>query len=133
MTCVLLAEDDLSLRKKYEDSLRKEDFTVILACTAQEILEKFRSYRPEIIISDTVLANETYGNEACEELHRKGELENKMVIGISSSEQSKNSWYRVAYAFHSKYFLDGEIGKIVRTEYNSYLAANRRSFSNTKV
>ena len=133
MTTILLAEDDLSLRKKYEDSLKKENFIVILACTAEEILEKFRCHRPEIIISDTVLANETYGNEACEELHRKGELENKLVIGISSSAQSRNSWYGVAYAFYNKNFLGDEIGKIIRSEYESYLTTSRKSLSFTKV
>src|SRR3989338_7918354 len=52
---ILIVEDDQFLSKLYKIKLQKEGFEVELAFDGQEGLEKFKSFKPELVLLDLIM------------------------------------------------------------------------------
>lgn len=54
-TTILLAEDDVVLQDMYQDRLKAEGFTVVLARDGQEALDQVNEAHPQLIILDVMM------------------------------------------------------------------------------
>lgn len=54
-TTVLLAEDDLTLSEMYEERLRHDGFTVVIAHNGQEAIDLVDSVKPAVIVLDIMM------------------------------------------------------------------------------
>lgn len=54
-TTILLAEDDIVLQDMYQERLKAEGFTVVLAQDGQQALDKIAESKPQLIILDIMM------------------------------------------------------------------------------
>ncbi len=54
-TTILLAEDDIVLQDMYQERLKAEGFTVVLAQDGQQALDKITESKPQLIILDIMM------------------------------------------------------------------------------
>ena len=57
MSKILIAEDDKFLSNAYRVKFTKEGFEVVMAGNGDEVLEKLKTFAPDLIILDLVMPN----------------------------------------------------------------------------
>lgn len=80
---VLLADDELRLRKVVALHLRKFNFDVIEANNGKQALEMAQVHHPDVIVLD-VMMPEMDGLTACRELRKLPEFHDKPIIMLTA-------------------------------------------------
>ena len=89
MIKVLVAEDDAFLSKAYAAKLTKEGFEVISALNGEEIMEKVKSEKPDIILLDIVMPKKN-GFDVLYDLKQEPSTKNTPVIILSNLGQEED-------------------------------------------
>ncbi|MBI4603706.1 MAG: response regulator [Planctomycetes bacterium] len=101
MKTVLVADDEISIRKLYQRELSREGYSVVLAANAQEAIKLAREVVPDLVIMDIRMP----GMDGIEALGRILEENNEIPIVIntafSSYKDSFLSWSADAYVTKS--------------------------------
>ena len=84
---VLIIDDDYSGSKIVRESLENVSFEVSCAYSAEEGLEKLKDSKPDIILLDLVLANES-GFKVAQDLKNSPEYANIPIIAISLKKEN---------------------------------------------
>lgn len=87
MSTILIADDDLHIRKAYKDLFEKEGFTVRLARSGAEAVAKFTDSRADLILLDVMMPNGS-GLEACEEIRHYDKCVPILFVTAMPSEVS---------------------------------------------
>ncbi|MEM9905764.1 MAG: response regulator [Cyanobacteria bacterium P01_D01_bin.44] len=114
---VLIVEDTPSERELISHYLREEGYSVILAVTANEALEKVVAQPPDIIITDVVMPGMS-GFELCRSLKRSPGTENVPVIICSSKNLEIDRLWGMkqgADAYLTKPFTREELLKVIKS------------------
>jgi two-component system alkaline phosphatase synthesis response regulator PhoP len=107
---ILIIDDEPDILEFLSYNFRKHNFKVIVANNGQEGLEKVRSGRPELIISD-ILMPEMDGIEMCREIRKDPVLREIPFIFLTAVSDD----YKVLYAMTSG--ADQFASKPIRFEY----------------
>jgi CheY-like chemotaxis protein len=98
---VLVADDELSIRKLYQRELRREGYNVLFASNAQEAVQMARETSPDLVIMDIRMP----GMDGIEAMGRILEENNEVPVVIntaySSYKDSFMSWCADAYVTKS--------------------------------
>ena len=98
---VLVADDELSIRKLYQRELRREGYNVLFASNAQEAIQMAREASPDLVIMDIRMP----GMDGIEAMGRILEEKNEIPVVIntaySSYKNSFMSWCADAYVTKS--------------------------------
>jgi CheY-like chemotaxis protein len=98
---VLVADDELSIRKLYQRELRREGYNVLFASNAQEAIQIAREASPDLVIMDIRMP----GMDGIEAMGRILEENNEVPVVIntaySSYKDSFMSWCADAYVTKS--------------------------------
>lgn len=101
MKTVLVADDEVSIRKLYQKELSREGYSVLLASNAQEAIQLARDAAPDLVILDIRMP----GMDGIEAMGRILEEDNQIPIVIntaySSYKESFLSWSADAYVTKS--------------------------------
>jgi len=101
MKTVLVADDEVSIRKLYERELRDEGYSVILAANAQEAIQKAKDASPDLVVMDIRMP----GMDGIEAMGRILDDRNELPIIIntaySSHRDSFLAWPADAYVTKS--------------------------------
>ena len=101
MKTVLVADDELSIRKLYQRELGREGYNVLFASNAQEAIKKARESHPDLVIMDIRMP----GMDGVEAMGRILEENNEIPVVIntaySSYKDSFLSWSANAYVTKS--------------------------------
>jgi CheY-like chemotaxis protein len=101
MKTVLVADDELSIRKLYQRELRREGYNVLFASNAQEAIRMAREASPDLVIMDIRMP----GMDGIEAMGRILEEKNEVPVVIntaySSYKDSFMSWCADAYVTKS--------------------------------
>ncbi|MGH9360966.1 MAG: response regulator [Thermoanaerobaculia bacterium] len=101
MRKVLVADDELGIRKLYERELKKAGYEVIFATSGQEAVQAVRAGRPDLIVMDIRMP----GMDGIEAMGRILEENNELpvVINTAYSTYKENflSWSADAYVTKS--------------------------------
>jgi two-component system, response regulator, stage 0 sporulation protein F len=97
MKTVLVADDEVSIRKLYQRELKREGYHVVFAADAQEAILKARETAPDLVIMDIRMP----GMDGIEAMGRILEENNEVPVVIntaySSYKDSFLSWCADAY------------------------------------
>ena len=85
MAKILVIDDDLMMRSMIRDMLESKDYEIEEAETSEEGVAKFRSYRPDLVITDLFIPSKG-GLEIIKDI--KAEDETAKIIAISGIEVS---------------------------------------------
>ena len=98
---LLVADDELSIRKLYQRELRREGYNVLFASNAQEAIQMAREASPDLVIMDIRMP----GMDGIEAMGRILEENNEVPVVIntaySSYKDSFMSWCADAYVTKS--------------------------------
>jgi CheY-like chemotaxis protein len=98
---LLVADDELSIRKLYQRELRREGYNVLFASNAQEAIQMAREASPDLVIMDIRMP----GMDGIEAMGRILEEKNEIPVVIntaySSYKNSFMSWCADAYVTKS--------------------------------
>lgn len=101
MKTVLVADDELSIRKLYQRELSREGYNVIFASTAQEAIRMAKENNPDLVILDIRMP----GMDGIEAMGRILEERNELPVVLntaySSYKDSFLSWSADAYVTKS--------------------------------
>jgi len=101
MKTVLVADDEVSIRKLYQRELKLEGYNVVFASNAQEAVQKAREDTPDLVIMDIRMP----GMDGIEAMGRILEENNEIPVVIntaySSYKDSFMSWCADAYVTKS--------------------------------
>jgi CheY-like chemotaxis protein len=101
MKTVLVADDEVSIRKLYQRELKREGYNVVFAASAQEAVQKAREDSPDLVIMDIRMP----GMDGIEAMGRILEENNEIPVVIntaySSYKDSFMSWCADAYVTKS--------------------------------
>ncbi|HLU48376.1 MAG TPA: response regulator [Planctomycetota bacterium] len=101
MKTVLIADDELAIRKLYECELRDEGYEVVTAASAQEAIDATRKQIVDLVIMDIRMP----GMDGIEAMNRILEENNELPIVINSAysayRDSFMSWPADAYLIKS--------------------------------
>ena len=101
MKTVLVADDEVSIRKLYQRELKLEGYNVVFASNAQEAVQKAREDAPDLVIMDIRMP----GMDGIEAMGRILEENNEIPVVIntaySSYKDSFMSWCADAYVTKS--------------------------------
>jgi CheY-like chemotaxis protein len=101
MKTVLVADDEVSIRKLYQRELNREGYNVVFASNAQEAVQKARENTPDLVIMDIRMP----GMDGIEAMGRILEENNEIPVVIntaySSYKDSFMSWCADAYVTKS--------------------------------
>lgn len=89
VTKILIAEDDVFLRKVYVTKLNKEGFDVSAASDGEEAMVKLREVKPDLALIDLVMPVMT-GFEVLEHMAADKELRSIPVIVVSNLGQASD-------------------------------------------
>jgi len=89
MVKVLVAEDDAFLSKAYAAKLKKEDFEVILASDGEEVFDKVKSEKPDIVLLDIVMPKKN-GFDVLYDLKQDQETKKIPVVILSNLGQEED-------------------------------------------
>lgn len=84
---VLIADDDRDIRRLLEEYFSGHGFTIDLAATGTECLEKVRTNPPHLILLDVIMP-ELSGIEVCKQLKDSYQTTNIPIIMLSSKDRS---------------------------------------------
>ena len=97
MKTVLVADDEVSIRKLYQRELKLEGYNVVFASNAQEAVQKAREDAPDLVIMDIRMP----GMDGIEAMGRILEENNEIPVVIntaySSYKENFLSWSADAY------------------------------------
>lgn len=97
MKKVLVADDEVSMRKLYERELKKVGYEVLLAANAHEAVQKAREERPDVVVLDIRMP----GMDGIEAMGRILEENNTVPVIINTAystyQDSYLSWPAHAY------------------------------------
>ncbi len=97
MKKVLIADDELGIRKLYERELKKEGYDVRFATNGQEAIQMVREDRPDVIVMDIRMP----GMDGIEAMSRILEENNELPVIINTAYSSYKdnflSWSADAY------------------------------------
>jgi CheY-like chemotaxis protein len=101
MKTVLVADDEVSIRKLYQRELKREGYNVVFAADAQDAILKARETAPDLVIMDIRMP----GMDGIEAMGRILEERNEVPVVIntaySSYKDSFLSWCADAYVTKS--------------------------------
>jgi two-component system response regulator (stage 0 sporulation protein F) len=101
MKTVLVADDELSIRKLYQRELQREGYNVVFATNAQEAIQKTRDNSPDLVIMDIRMP----GMDGLEAMGRILEENNQIPVVINTAysayKDSFLSWCADAYVTKS--------------------------------
>jgi CheY-like chemotaxis protein len=101
MKTVLVADDEVSIRKLYQRELSREGYSVLFASNAQEAIKMARENQPDLVIMDIRMP----GMDGIEAMGRILEEQNETPIVLntaySSYKDSFLSWSADAYVTKS--------------------------------
>jgi CheY-like chemotaxis protein len=118
MKTVLVADDELSIRKLYQRELQREGYNVLFATNAQEAIQKTRDDSPDLVIMDIRMP----GMDGLEAMGRILEENNQIPVVINTAysayKDSFLSWCADAYVTKSSDLteLKDTIRSILRVE-----------------
>lgn len=97
MKTVLVADDEVNIRRLYLQELKEEGYNVVLASNGQEALQQARESSPDLVIMDIRMP----GMDGIETMGRMLEENNEIPIilntAYSSYKESFQSWSADAY------------------------------------
>lgn len=82
---VLIAEDDLNIRRGLADVLTNEGYTVVEAADGTQAVQSFESEAPEIVCLDIMMPGEN-GYDVCRKIRAKNDLVPILFISAKSEE-----------------------------------------------
>jgi len=101
MKTVLVADDEVSIRKLYQRELQREGYNVVFATTGQEAIQKARETTPDLVIMDIRMP----GMNGLEAMGRILEENNQVPVVINTAysayKDSFLSWCADAYVTKS--------------------------------
>jgi len=101
MKTVLVADDELTIRKLYERELTREGYNVVCASNAKEAIERSQDSQPDLVVMDIRMP----GMDGIEAMGRILEAQNEIPVVIntaySSYKDSFLSWSADAYVTKS--------------------------------
>ena len=101
MKTVLVADDEVSIRRLYKRELQREGYNVVFAMNGQEAIQKARETTPDLVIMDIRMP----GMDGLETMGRILEENNQVPVVIntafSSYKDSFLSWCADAYVTKS--------------------------------
>ena len=101
MKTVLVADDELSIRKLYQRELSREGYNVIFASNAQEAIRMAKENNPDLVILDIRMP----GMDGIEAMGRILEERNEVPVVLSTAYSSYKdsflSWSADAYVTKS--------------------------------
>jgi len=86
---VLIADDELRLRKVVSLHLKKSGFEVIEAGNGQQAVNLAKEIKPDIIVLDVMMPEKT-GLEACAEIKADDDLKHIPVILLTAMAESED-------------------------------------------
>ncbi|MFA6255066.1 MAG: response regulator [Patescibacteria group bacterium] len=89
MAKVLVAEDDQFLSKAYSAKLKKSGFEVMLANDGEEVMQKVKTEKPDIILLDLIMPKKD-GFEVLAELKKDEKLKKIPVVVLSNLGQEED-------------------------------------------
>ena len=118
MKTVLIADDEVSIRKLYQRELQQEGYNVVFATNGQEAIRKARESSPDLVIMDIRMP----GMDGLEAMGRILEENNQVPVIINTAysayQDSFLSWCADAYVTKSSDLtqLKDAIRTILQTE-----------------
>ncbi|PLX67075.1 MAG: response regulator [Denitrovibrio sp.] len=115
---VLIADDELRLRKVVALHLKKSGFEVIEAGNGQQAVEIAVEVNPDVIVLDVMMPEKT-GLEACAELKATEQCKNTPIIlltAMAESEDLKKGEEAGADAYLTKPFSPKELIDIIKSK-----------------
>jgi CheY-like chemotaxis protein len=101
MKTVLVADDEVSIRKLYQRELQREGYNVVFATSGQEAIQKARESTPDLVIMDIRMP----GMDGLEAMGRILEENNQVPVVINTAfsayKDSFLSWCADAYVTKS--------------------------------
>ena len=101
MKTVLVADDEISIRRLYQRELQREGYNVVCATNAQEAIQKTRETSPNLVIMDIRMP----GMDGLEAMGRILEENNEIPVVINTAysayKDSFLSWCAEAYVTKS--------------------------------
>jgi CheY-like chemotaxis protein len=101
MKTVLVADDEVSIRKLYQRELQREGYNVVFATNGQEAIKKAREVTPDLVIMDIRMP----GMDGLESMGRILEDNNQIPVVINTAysayKDSFLSWCADAYVTKS--------------------------------
>jgi CheY-like chemotaxis protein len=101
MTTVLVADDELSIRKLYQRELADEGYSLVFASNAQEAIQKAKEATPDLVIMDISMP----GMDGIEAMGRMLDDRNELPVVINTAystyKDSFLSWPAEAYVTKS--------------------------------
>ncbi|MBI4585749.1 MAG: response regulator [Planctomycetes bacterium] len=98
---VLIADDEVSIRRLYERELKKEGYEVLTAENGQEAIQQVQNQKPDLVILDIRMP----GMDGIQTLSRILEENNELPVIISTAYSSYKenfmSWAADAYVVKS--------------------------------
>ena len=98
---VLIADDEISIRRLYERELKKEGYEVLTAENGQQALQQVQTQKPDLVILDIRMP----GMDGIQTLGRMLEENNELPVIISTAYSSYKenfmSWAADAYVVKS--------------------------------
>lgn len=106
-TTILLAEDDVVLQDMYNERLKAEGFSVVLAQDGQEALDKISETRPQLIILD-IMMPKMNGIDVLQQLKENSETKEIPVI-ISTALVSEMDQVKHLLGKNDTYLIKSEV------------------------
>jgi DNA-binding response OmpR family regulator len=80
---ILIADDEPNILLSLEYLLKREGYTVHVACDGQEALETLRRERPRLLLLDVMMPKKS-GFEVCQELRADEALKDTLVLMLTA-------------------------------------------------
>jgi len=115
---VLIADDELRLRKVVSLHLKKSGFEVIEAGNGQQAVDLAKDTTPEVIVLDVMMPEKT-GLEACAEIKANAELKDTPIIlltAMAESEDIKKGQEAGADEYLTKPFSPKELIDLIKSK-----------------
>jgi len=116
MKKILVIDDEPSIILTLEFFLKKEDYEVKSANSAEEAIKKIEQFSPDILVTDIALPKKN-GLELAKEIRAKEKFKKLPIIGISAygmgeNNKSQNACFNV---YFSKPFSLEELKQSIKT------------------
>lgn len=106
-TTILLAEDDIVLQDMYQERLKAEGFTVVLAQDGQQALDKIAESKPQLIILDIMMPRMN-GIDVLKKLKEGSDTKDVPVI-ISTALVTEMEQVKTLLGKNDSYLIKSEV------------------------
>lgn len=86
---ILILEDDKFLNKVYGQFLKREQYEIDFMLTGKGVLERTKSFEPDLIIMDIIMPEED-GFQAIDELKKDDKTKNIPIVVITALSQKED-------------------------------------------